>query len=124
MKKPARERWFVEGRRIIKLYPSQIRKSRIRAIKKSGSTETAEVIKFWRHGQVVKTSPFHGGITGSNPVGVILVDTAETTCSNHSKKVTTTASLSFNALIRNDVPEGGTQTLPFKEIAEPCRSGP
>ena len=24
------------------------------------------------HGQAVKTSPFHGGNTGSNPVGVIL----------------------------------------------------
>ena len=27
---------------------------------------------FWLHGQVVKTSPFHGGNTGSSPVGVIL----------------------------------------------------
>ena len=26
---------------------------------------------FWLHGQVVKTSPFHGGNTGSIPVGVI-----------------------------------------------------
>ena len=25
----------------------------------------------WRHGQAVKTSPFHGGITGSIPVGVM-----------------------------------------------------
>ena len=25
----------------------------------------------WLHGQAVKTSPFHGGNTGSNPVGVI-----------------------------------------------------
>ena len=25
---------------------------------------------FWLHGQVVKTSPFHGGNTGSIPVGV------------------------------------------------------
>ena len=27
---------------------------------------------FWLHGQVVKTSPFHGGNTGSIPVGVII----------------------------------------------------
>ena len=26
----------------------------------------------WLHGQAVKTSPFHGGNTGSIPVGVIL----------------------------------------------------
>ena len=26
---------------------------------------------FWLHGQVVKTSPFHGGNTSSNLVGVI-----------------------------------------------------
>ena len=24
----------------------------------------------WPHGQAVKTPPFHGGIMGSNPVGV------------------------------------------------------
>ena len=28
--------------------------------------------KIWLHGQAVKTSPFHGGNTGSNPVGVII----------------------------------------------------
>ena len=27
----------------------------------------------WLHGQAVKTSPFHGGNTGSNPVGVIFI---------------------------------------------------
>ena len=27
---------------------------------------------FWPRGQAVKTSPFHGGNTGSIPVGVIL----------------------------------------------------
>ena len=27
---------------------------------------------FWLHGQVVKTSPFHGGNTSSNLVGVII----------------------------------------------------
>ena len=32
----------------------------------------------WRHGQAVKTLPFHGSNTGSNPVGV-------TTCRNISK---------------------------------------
>ena len=26
----------------------------------------------WLHGQAVKTSPFHGGNTGSNPVGVTI----------------------------------------------------
>lgn len=56
-----------------------------------------------RHGQVVKTSPFHGGITGSNPVGVILVDTAEKTCSNYYKKVTTTAQLVVSALTKTTV---------------------
>ena len=28
-------------------------------------------IELWLHGQAVKTSPFHGGNTGSIPVGVI-----------------------------------------------------
>ena len=27
-------------------------------------------ISMWPHGQAVKTPPFHGGIMGSNPVGV------------------------------------------------------
>ena len=27
----------------------------------------------WLHGQAVKTSPFHGGNTGSIPVGVIVI---------------------------------------------------
>ena len=34
-----------------------------------GSSPTWGVI--WLHGQAVKTSPFHGGNTGSIPVGVI-----------------------------------------------------
>ena len=35
-------------------------------------------IKFiWLHGQAVKTSPFHGGNTGSIPVGVICADVAQ-----------------------------------------------
>ena len=34
-----------------------------------GSSPTRGVV--WLHGQAVKTSPFHGGNTGSNPVGVI-----------------------------------------------------
>ena len=34
-----------------------------------GSSPTRGVI--WLHGQAVKTSPFHGGNTGSIPVGVI-----------------------------------------------------
>ena len=29
--------------------------------------------EIWLHGQAVKTSPFHGGNTGSIPVGVISV---------------------------------------------------
>ena len=31
----------------------------------------------WPHGQAVKTSPFHGGNTGSIPVGVIYADVAQ-----------------------------------------------
>ena len=29
--------------------------------------------QIWLHGQAVKTSPFHGGNTGSIPVGVTLI---------------------------------------------------
>ena len=29
-----------------------------------------ETVEFWPHGQAVKTSPFHGGNTSSNLVGV------------------------------------------------------
>ena len=32
---------------------------------------------FWPRGQAVKTSPFHGGNTGSIPVGVIGVCSAD-----------------------------------------------
>ena len=28
----------------------------------------------WPHGQAVKTSPFHGGNRGPNPLGVIVID--------------------------------------------------
>ena len=31
----------------------------------------------WPHGQAVKTSPFHGGNRGSNPLGVINADVAQ-----------------------------------------------
>ena len=31
----------------------------------------------WLRGQAVKTSPFHGGNTGSIPVGVIYADVAQ-----------------------------------------------
>ena len=31
----------------------------------------------WLHGQAVKTSPFHGGNRGSNPLGVINADVAQ-----------------------------------------------
>ena len=30
-----------------------------------------ETVEFWPHGQAVKTSPFHGGNRGPNPLGVI-----------------------------------------------------
>ena len=33
--------------------------------------------EFWLRGQAVKTSPFHGGNTGSIPVGVIYADVAQ-----------------------------------------------
>ena len=39
-----------------------------------GSSPTRGV---WPYGQAVKTSPFHGGNTGSNPVGVINADVAQ-----------------------------------------------
>ena len=38
-----------------------------------GMSQTKEIAAYaeeWPLGQVVKTSPFHGGIMGSNPVGV------------------------------------------------------
>ena len=36
-----------------------------------GSSPTGGAFfKLWPHGQAVKTSPFHGGNTGSIPVGV------------------------------------------------------
>ena len=31
-----------------------------------------QYFNMWPHGQAVKTSPFHGGNTGSIPVGVII----------------------------------------------------
>ena len=33
--------------------------------------DSGHIINRRLHGQAVKTSPFHGGNTGSNPVGVI-----------------------------------------------------
>ena len=38
--------------------------------------ETSD-LGIWLHGQAVKTSPFHGGNTGSIPVGVINADVAQ-----------------------------------------------
>ena len=35
------------------------------------NTVTTEAVSVWPRGQAVKTSPFHGGNTGSIPVGVI-----------------------------------------------------
>ena len=40
-----------------------------RGVVGSSPTRGANLIR--PHGQAVKTSPFHGGNTGSNPVGVI-----------------------------------------------------
>ena len=42
-----------------------------------GSSPTRGVFLFlyWLHGQAVKTPPFHGGIRGSNPLGVIYMVT-------------------------------------------------
>ena len=34
------------------------------------SEKTGEPVRLWLRGQAVKTSPFHGGNTGSIPVGV------------------------------------------------------
>ena len=39
------------------------------------TAKTATVL--WPRGQAVKTSPFHGGNTGSIPVGVIYADVAQ-----------------------------------------------
>ena len=41
------------------------------------SVITEAVIQTRLHGQAVKTSPFHGGNTGSIPVGVIYADVAQ-----------------------------------------------
>ena len=41
----------------------------------AGSSPARGVIRL--HGQAVKTSPFHGGNTGSIPVGVIVADVAQ-----------------------------------------------
>ena len=38
-----------------------------------GSSPTGGAFYTWLHGQAVKTPPFHGGNTGSNPVGVIFL---------------------------------------------------
>ena len=37
----------------------------------------AQLGELWPHGQAVKTSPFHGGNRGSNPLGVINADVAQ-----------------------------------------------
>ena len=38
-----------------------------------GSNPLLSVIYFWSVGQAVKTPPFHGGNTGSNPVRIIVL---------------------------------------------------
>ena len=45
-----------------------------------GSSPTRGVFKIWLHGQAVKTSPFHGGNTGSIPVGVIYARKSVSRC--------------------------------------------
>ena len=42
-----------------------------------GHHETDLITIRWLRGQAVKTSPFHGGNTGSIPVGVILQGLAQ-----------------------------------------------
>ena len=42
------------------------------------SDRRLQFIILWRHGQAVKTSPFHGGITGSIPVGVNMMNPKQT----------------------------------------------
>ena len=42
-----------------------------RVVVGSSPTRGVNLLRFRLHGQVVKTSPFHGGNTGSSPVGVI-----------------------------------------------------
>ena len=43
-----------------------------------GSSPTGGAFfKIWPHGQAVKTSPFHGGNTGSIPVGVTIISYAD-----------------------------------------------
>ena len=36
------------------------------------------ILNLWPLGQAVKTPPFHGGITGSNPVGVTILKVLNT----------------------------------------------
>ena len=46
-----------------------------RVVVGSSPTRGAEIFsQTWLRGQEVKTSPFHGGNTGSIPVGVILIN--------------------------------------------------
>ncbi len=40
---------------------------------KSSNLSVSTLILFWLRGQAVKTSPFHGGNTGSIPVGVTYI---------------------------------------------------
>ena len=58
--------------RVLSLYSSIAQSVEHSAVNRSvvGSSPTWGVW-IWLHGQAVKTSPFHGGNTGSIPVGVI-----------------------------------------------------
>ena len=52
-----------------------------RAVVGSSPTRGVFLMKAWLHGQAVKTSPFHGGNTGSIPVGVIFdIDVSKGFC--------------------------------------------
>ena len=42
-----------------------------------GTEISCSKLNIWLHGQAVKTSPFHGGNTGSIPVGVTYAGVAE-----------------------------------------------
>ena len=54
------------------LYSSIAQRQSIRLLTE-GSLVRTQLGEFtWLHGQAVKTSPFHGGNTGSIPVGVII----------------------------------------------------
>ena len=56
---------------------------------------------FWLRGQAVKTSPFHGGNTGSIPVGVIVVELWNMPMWRGSRRLST--SIAGGVLITNQL---------------------